>query len=99
MLRDLAAIQPLLGLLAVGVGQRAALDAFADLAQHALVKRHVLRGIGDDLGLQQVFQIVLDHRERDDLRALEHPEGSAVDPRSLTVHLGAPRAEVVAVSG
>ena len=86
--------QPLVGLLLVGLVQRAALDALADLRQHALVKLHVLRGIGDDPGLQQILEIVLDHGERDDLRALEHPEGSAVDPRRLTVHLGAPRAEV-----
>ena len=90
----LGRLQPLVGLLLVGLRQRAALYALADLCQHALVKLHVLRGIGDDPGLQQILQIVLDHRERDDLRALEHPEGSAVDPRSLTVQLGAPPAEI-----
>ena len=90
--------QPLVGLLLIGLGQRAALDALADLGQHALVKLHVLSGIGDDPGLQQVLEIVLHHGERDNLRALENPEGGAVDPRGLTIHLGAARCRNRAVS-
>ncbi|MGT2466675.1 hypothetical protein ACVOMV_19055 [Mesorhizobium atlanticum] len=58
------AAKALLGLLPVGVVERAACDALLDVAENGLMEAKVLLGLGHDRSLQHIFQIVLNDRER-----------------------------------
>jgi hypothetical protein len=75
----LGAVEALFGLLAVCVGERAAVDALANVGENGLMYRQVLLRFPNDRRLKHVFEIVLDDRESDELGALQHTEGRAVD--------------------
>lgn len=66
--------QPFLGLLPVGLIQRAARDALPDVAENCLVEAEIFLRFGNDRSLQHVLQIVLDNGQPDEFGPFQHTE-------------------------
>ena len=86
--------EPFLALQAIGIRQLAAGDEIVDVGNHILMEGEIVPGFGNDLGLEQHFQIFPDDLQRDRLGPFEDAERGAVDACGLTVALRATGAAV-----